>query len=57
MSPRPGTSFAVIWFVDCTRPAMAKVWPLASSTVVSARRTVSDGTLKPLALTAPASLR
>ena len=28
---------------SCNRPPMAKVWPLPSSTVVSARRTVSDG--------------
>ncbi len=49
--PSTGTSpshgnlsmFCVTLF--CSRPAMAKVWPLARSTVVSARRVVSDGTL------------
>ena len=29
-----------------SRPAMAKVWPLPSSTVVSARLTMSDGTTR-----------
>ena len=34
--------FSVV--LSCSSPAMAKLWPLASSTVVSARRTVSAGT-------------
>ena len=35
-------AFCDDWF--CISPAMAKLWPLARSTVVSARRVLSDGT-------------
>ena len=35
------------------KPAIANVWPLATSTVVSARRTIRLGRSTPLALTAP----
>ena len=39
------------------RPPMAKLWPLPSSTVVSARRVDSAGMTRSLSLIAPLSLR
>ena len=42
-SPMPGSALVRSVLVRCSRPAMAKLWPLPSSTVVSARRTVSAG--------------
>ncbi len=35
----------------CSSPPMAKLWPLASSTVVSARRTLKPGTVMPPVVT------
>ena len=52
MSPMPG----IFCIVDCIwlfiRPAMANVWPLRSSSSVSARRVDSAGMRKPLRTTA-----
>ena len=43
-SPSPGQRRCrSVRALSCSRPAMAKLWPLPSSTVVSARRTVSAG--------------
>ena len=35
------------WFLDCSSPAIAKLWPSRNSIVVRASRLVSDGTVKP----------
>ena len=43
MSPSIGRPLIGLLVVSCSRPAIAKLWPLPSSTVVSARRTVSAG--------------
>src|SRR5262249_23370126 len=40
----------------CNRPAMEKLWPSRSSTVVRASRLLIEGTLKPLIVTACAKL-
>src|SRR5262245_2869154 len=40
----------------CSRPAIEKLWPSRSSTVVRASRFVSDGTTNPLRVTANAKL-
>ena len=42
--PRPGIFEAFCDEQFCISPAIAKLWPLARSTVVSARRVLSDGT-------------
>ena len=42
-SPIHGRAFVWSILVFCSNPAMAKLWPLPSSIVVSARRTVSAG--------------
>ena len=34
-------------FIDCSSPAIAKLWPSRNSIVVRASRLVSDGTMKP----------
>ena len=52
-SPRPGTFDSRFSDVRCNSPAMTKVSPLPSSTVVSARRTVRPGMLKPCNCTPP----
>ena len=42
-SPRPGTLSRLLRVVLEIRPPIAKLWPLPSSTVVSARRVDSAG--------------
>ena len=41
--PRPGSFESVCAELFCIRPAIAKLWPLARSTVVSARRVLRPG--------------
>ena len=41
------------WALLLINPAIMKLWPEPSSTVVSARRTVKAGIWKPLNVTAP----
>ena len=43
MVPRPGIFESFCDELFCISPAMAKLWPLARSTVVSARRVLSQG--------------
>ena len=43
--PSPGVARRCSYEVFDISPAMAKLWPLARSTVVSARRVRSDGTV------------
>src|SRR5690606_29169577 len=52
-SPAPGSLSIVLWALLLIRPAIMKLWPEPSSTVVSARRTVSAGMVKLLIVTAP----
>ena len=42
--------------LSCNRPPIAKLWPLPSWTVVSARLTVSEGTTKVALLPMPAAI-
>ena len=63
--PRPGSFELVCAELFCIRPAIAKLWPLARSTVVSARRVLRPGTrlrvsttwLKSSSLTSVATFR
>src|SRR6266404_2292759 len=47
ISPNPGTLWLATELLFWIKPAMAKLWPLASSTVVLARLTVNPGTTCP----------
>src|SRR3989344_8823908 len=53
-SPRPGALSTRFCELLLSRPAIMKLSPDPSSTVVSARRTVSAGTWKPFSVTDPA---
>ena len=53
MSPTPGVFLSKFCELLDINPAIMKLCPDPSSTVVSARRIVSAGTWKPLSVTAP----
>ena len=53
MSARPGNRVTCDVMLFCSKPPMAKLWPLPSSIVVSARRTCKAGTLNPFSVMAP----
>jgi len=53
MLPRPGVRAIELELEFRIRPAITKLWPEPSSTVVSVRRVVSDGISKPLKRTLP----
>ena len=53
MFPRPGALSIVFVALLDNRPAIMKLWPEPSSTVVSARRVTSAGIWKPSKTTAP----
>ena len=52
-SPKPGSLESIALILLRIRPAIAKVWPLFSSIVVSALRVVRAGTWKPRMVTEP----